>query len=186
MWGYIIVLLPERPLSFQRIWRSGLSILASVRECAPELSSLCGMNLVHLGTSTNCFGSVISIIPPRLSVAPPPTHTHTPPHSLDPKSESLWPSWNSLVLFGLFVSLESLVLCLLESVGFQSWGSLPENKTCDCLVFFCNLVVGERREEIFQISHKTKPCLNFSFAFPCALSSSFPSTFSGPTVSSNK
>lgn len=48
---------------------------------------------MHPGTSTYCFGSVTSVIPPGLRVAA------GPPLFLDTESESPWPSWNSLVLF---------------------------------------------------------------------------------------
>lgn len=98
--------------------------------------------LVHPGTSTYCFGSVISIFPPGLSMAATLLSLYIP-------SEYPWPSWNSLVLLGLFVSLESLVLCLLESLGFQRRGSLPEKKKkYNCLVCCCILVVVV--EEIFK------------------------------------
>lgn len=48
---------------------------------------------MHPGTSTYCFGSVTSVIPPGLRVAA------GPPLFLDTESESPRPSWNSLVLF---------------------------------------------------------------------------------------
>lgn len=128
------------------------------------------MSSCTLGPALTVLGSVTSMIPPGLSVAA------GPPLSLDTESESPWPSWNSLVLFGLYISPESLVLCLLENLGFQRRGSLPENKMCNCLVRFCILVVVG--EEIFKSRikdlAKDKACLNFSFAFPCALSSSLP------------
>lgn len=50
--------------------------------------------------------------------------------------------WNSWVLFGRFVSLESLVhCCLLESLGFQRQGSSLENKSKHVTAFF-SLVVA--------------------------------------------
>lgn len=81
---------------------------------------------MHPGTSTYCFGSVTSMIPPGLSVAA------GPPLSLDTESESPWPSWNSLVLFGLFVHFPGKSGTLFAG---KSW--LPKMRKTKCATVLC-------------------------------------------------
>lgn len=161
MWGYIIILLPKRPLSFQRIWKVGLSVLWLLSDnCVPEMLPPFvrrGRQVWFLHTHDQhlllwfCYFSYSFWA----------QCGSRPPLSLDTESESPWPSWNSLVLFVRFLGKSGTLFAGKSWLPTMRIFARKQSVQLSCLLLY----FGGGGEGDFQISHKRPPIKQSLFKF---------------------